>query len=234
MKILLTISFVCFWYMLAFSKSVILSWDPNSEDDLAGYNIYYGTSSGSYDNAVDVGNNISWIKNLVVSATYYFVATAYDTVMNESDYSNEVNITITGDIDNIPTKKLNIDLEVFQLNNPVILEVVAYSNEIQDETGWTIGGHINRTNTDAGLYILNPEQLIIRVVFDAKIIGYGVCIEESRPIRIESAVWFVYPEFNEVEFITNAQRPFINFVGDCWIPNESNANLRIENIRIFK
>ncbi len=28
---------------------VALSWDANAEPDLAGYNVYYGSSSGNYD-----------------------------------------------------------------------------------------------------------------------------------------------------------------------------------------
>jgi len=36
--------------------TVTVSWDPVSDADLAGYKVYYGTSSGTYPNVVDVGN----------------------------------------------------------------------------------------------------------------------------------------------------------------------------------
>ena len=40
----------------ATTDSATLSWAGNSESDLAGYNVYQGTTSGSYGPAVDVGN----------------------------------------------------------------------------------------------------------------------------------------------------------------------------------
>ncbi len=52
------------WAYPGFSETV--EWDANPEPDLAGYNIYYGTESGNYDQSINVGNNISWfVDNLV-------------------------------------------------------------------------------------------------------------------------------------------------------------------------
>ncbi len=80
----------------AFS-GVLASWDPNPESDLAGYNIYFGTSSGNYDQSIDVGNNVEWFtNNLVISAVYYFAVTAYDSSNNESPFSREASLLITG------------------------------------------------------------------------------------------------------------------------------------------
>lgn len=64
--------------------------DGTPLNDLTGYRIYYGTSSGQYSNSVDVGTfTSSVISGLTVGETYYFVVTAYDTAGNESGYSNE-------------------------------------------------------------------------------------------------------------------------------------------------
>ncbi|NIQ37675.1 MAG: hypothetical protein GTN81_03695 [Proteobacteria bacterium] len=68
-----------------------LAWDPNTEPDLAGYRIYYGTASGQYTDFVDVGDTTTYrLGSLQDGVTYYLAATAHDTSGNESDYSNEV------------------------------------------------------------------------------------------------------------------------------------------------
>jgi fibronectin type 3 domain-containing protein len=67
-----------------------LAWSPNGEPDLAGYKIYYGTSSQDYINFVDVGLVTSYRLDELLDDTAYFVAvTAYDTAGNESDFSEE-------------------------------------------------------------------------------------------------------------------------------------------------
>ena len=83
------------------AAQVTLAWDHNKEADLAGYKIYYGTSSGNYDVTWDVGNwTTCTIAGLEEGKTYYFAATAYDIHDNESDFSNEVSHSIaSSDID---------------------------------------------------------------------------------------------------------------------------------------
>lgn len=69
--------------------------DGTQLTDLAGYKIYYGTSSGNYTTTVDVGNINSYqLNNLPDGFTYYFVTTAYDLSGNESGYSNEASKTL--------------------------------------------------------------------------------------------------------------------------------------------
>jgi hypothetical protein len=82
----------------SFAGDVTLSWGPpaiNSDGtiltDLAGYKIYYGTTSGNYVYYVDIGNVINYrIMDLGEGLTYYFAVTAYDTSGNESEFSAEV------------------------------------------------------------------------------------------------------------------------------------------------
>ncbi len=83
------------------AAQVAFSWLPNTEPTLAGYKIYYGTSSGNYTNVTDVGlppvvdgRVQADIDNLTPGKTYYFAATAYDSSGVESDYSNEVSTTV--------------------------------------------------------------------------------------------------------------------------------------------
>ncbi len=77
--------------------SVALAWNPpitNSDGsqltDLAGYKIYYGPSSGNYTNSVDLGNISSFTIGDLTAGTWCFTTTAYDSLGNESSYSNEV------------------------------------------------------------------------------------------------------------------------------------------------
>ena len=80
------------------SQSATLSWDANSESDLAGYEVHYGEESGNYSMSLDVGmitpvnNRVSYVLgNLASGKTYYFAVKAYDSSGNVSTTSNEVN-----------------------------------------------------------------------------------------------------------------------------------------------
>jgi len=71
----------------------VLTWDRNSEGDLAGYRIYYGYSSGDYSNSIDLGKSTKCelsLLNLAEKVTYYISITAYDIAGNESDFSDFV------------------------------------------------------------------------------------------------------------------------------------------------
>ena len=51
--------------------SVSFTWDPNSESDLAGYEIYYGTEAGNYQWNIDVGNVTNYsVNGLDTGMTY--------------------------------------------------------------------------------------------------------------------------------------------------------------------
>jgi len=74
---------------------VIVSWNPNIENDLAGYKIYRGFTSKNFDFVVDVGSVISWNDSIFCDSTYYYAVTAYDTANNESEFSDEVIVNFT-------------------------------------------------------------------------------------------------------------------------------------------
>ena len=76
-------------------NSAILSWDPNTEEDLAGYWVYYGTASDDYTTVLDAGLTDTpeapeyTVTDLEIGVRYYFALTAYDFSGNESDFSDE-------------------------------------------------------------------------------------------------------------------------------------------------
>ena len=91
-----------------FAAQVTLAWDANTEVPLAGYKIYYKTSTpgAPYDGAganegdspievplallTDKDNPEYTLTGLSDTKTYYFVVTAYNSDKRESGYSGEV------------------------------------------------------------------------------------------------------------------------------------------------
>jgi chitinase len=87
----------------ALAAQATLAWDPNTESDLAGYKVHYGTASGSYTVHTDVHNVTTYtVTGLTAGQTYYFAATAYDASGNESGYSNPVSYAVPG-VNGAPT-----------------------------------------------------------------------------------------------------------------------------------
>lgn len=68
-----------------------LRWKPNSDRDLAGYRLRYGTAPGMYSETIDVGNVTEYeLFGLDPAQAYYFVVQAYDKAGNESSPSSEI------------------------------------------------------------------------------------------------------------------------------------------------
>lgn len=94
-------------FILGFSNEantgqLTLAWDKNTDPEVTGYNLYYGTSSGVYNYNTNAGNVDHYTQSgLDPGYTYFFVATAYGSGQ-ESDYSNEVSayVIITSVISN--------------------------------------------------------------------------------------------------------------------------------------
>lgn len=77
--------------------SVILAWSPSLDTNVVGYNIYYGGAGGDYTNMINIGKVTSTtISGLTAGVTYYFAATAYDALGDESAYSAEISYLVPG------------------------------------------------------------------------------------------------------------------------------------------
>lgn len=81
--------------------SVNLSWetpvsptDGSTFSNLAGYNLYYGTTPHLYSTTIDAGNVKAYTIQDLPAGTYYFAITAYDPSGNETGFSEERTITI--------------------------------------------------------------------------------------------------------------------------------------------
>ncbi len=89
--ILVTVFFISSSFVSA--AQLKLAWDANTESDLAGYKVYYGTGSRTYGSPINVGNVTTYtLTGLIAGRTYYIAVKAFDTAVpaNESGYSNEV------------------------------------------------------------------------------------------------------------------------------------------------
>ena len=86
--------------------SMTLSWtaptlntDGTPLTNLAGYNIYFGPSQGNYPNQIRINNpSIStYLVDNLLPNTYYVVASSFNTLGVESDFSNVAVKTVTSD-----------------------------------------------------------------------------------------------------------------------------------------
>jgi len=93
-RVFLAMLFLCITAELAESAVVTLAWNPNSESDLAGYALSYGTTSGQLTTTIDVGNTTIYAFAIPDPTKVYYIAIrAYDTSGLFSPFSNEVATT---------------------------------------------------------------------------------------------------------------------------------------------
>jgi hypothetical protein len=89
------ILFVGFLPQAQAASSITLAWDSSASPAIAGYLLYYGTSSGSYSQNLNVGNaTIAKVTNLAPGQTYYFVVTAYSHTGLQSLPSDQLSVAI--------------------------------------------------------------------------------------------------------------------------------------------
>ena len=82
---------IIFITQMSYGAYLNLTWNANTEEDLAGYKVYYGTLSGNYETTIDVENITEYkLADLKEGITYYIALTAYDNSNNESEKSDEV------------------------------------------------------------------------------------------------------------------------------------------------
>ncbi len=110
----LIVLILLFFPLCVYGHDITLEWDyPDPPTDIEGFRLYTSTVSGSYSShAVE----ISWPKlqgKVVIPSdgTHYFVATAYDESGNESDFSNEVSVTL---VTGVPGKPQMLKIIIIQ------------------------------------------------------------------------------------------------------------------------
>src|SRR6202790_382494 len=80
----------------AATQSVSLAWNTSTDPSVVGYNVNYGTSSGSYTQTLNAGSIASaTVSSLAAGQTYYFVVTARNAAAQNSLVSNQVSFVTT-------------------------------------------------------------------------------------------------------------------------------------------
>jgi chitodextrinase len=84
---------------LVSASNLRFAWTGSADPNVVGYKLSYGTSSHSYSKTLDAGNaTAATVSSLTPGATYYFVVTAYNSIGLQSLPSNEVSLTLSGNV----------------------------------------------------------------------------------------------------------------------------------------
>ncbi|MCK4378936.1 MAG: hypothetical protein KAW01_06305, partial [Deltaproteobacteria bacterium] len=92
----LTVFIICLIFLFSnlsspFARTITLSWNPNTENDLAGYKVFVGLASAEYDTFYSVGKVDEYQLDLPSDEDdYYLALKAFDYSGNESAFSAEV------------------------------------------------------------------------------------------------------------------------------------------------
>jgi hypothetical protein len=106
------------------TQSVTFGWEPSTDTNVVGYNIYSGTASRVYTSKISVGSvTTATISGLVEGTTYYFAATTYDAINQESDFSDEISYTVPG----MATNQLPTITGMLTTNTAIVGQNVTFS-----------------------------------------------------------------------------------------------------------
>lgn len=103
-KVLLFLALIILLSSISYGADVSVSWNANTEADLAGYHLYQSTAAGAHVKGIFSADILKPATTYTIvglqDGTYFWVLTAYDVVGNESVFSDEVSLKI----DNPPAK----------------------------------------------------------------------------------------------------------------------------------
>ena len=88
-----------------------VAWDRNTDSQTAGYRLYYGTASGSYQWSVDVGNQVTAPLTLSAGSVYYMTVRGYNASYQYGPASNEASINLSTPTPTPPTAQIQASMQ---------------------------------------------------------------------------------------------------------------------------
>ncbi len=124
------------------AAQVTLAWDPNSEPDVAGYRLYYGSAGGEFGTVINTGNVTNFTAaDLAPGSTYAFYVTCYNTSGLESEPSNVVEYVVPPIGDGGPeVSSLRVTAGGLEMNweaTPGAVYRILFKSDLS-ETGWQL------------------------------------------------------------------------------------------------
>ncbi|MGH8589734.1 MAG: PKD domain-containing protein, partial [Gammaproteobacteria bacterium] len=173
-----------FFFCSSFAQAgqVTLAWDASTSSGVAGYEINYGQTSGSYATQVDVGNQTSYtVTGLNDGATYYFAAKAYNSGKTIwSALSNQVSATIPS-TPAVPTAGFNANPT--SGTAPLTVTFTDTSTGNITTWSWNFGDGTTSTAKNAAKTYTNPGSYTVGLT----VTGPGGSNTATRTISVATA-----------------------------------------------
>jgi hypothetical protein len=89
------LSFVVISAISAAAQTPTLVWEPSPDPSAVGYMVFWGTSSGSYANSLDIGKALTFVIPVDVGGKYFIAVSAYNADGVAGPRSQEISVTLT-------------------------------------------------------------------------------------------------------------------------------------------
>jgi large repetitive protein len=134
--LVLIVAFLVLFPDTGIASSLRVTWNANSDSDLTGYKVYYGTQSNTYGTPVSIVGAVSYdIPNVQAGSTYYVAVSAYDSSNNESVKSTEQSAYIPVSDTTPPTGSVSINSAAASTTSTAVTLTLSASDAAGTVTG---------------------------------------------------------------------------------------------------
>ena len=235
--VVLALALMLFIPAISIAAEVTLAWDPNPEsEDVAGYKVYCGYSSGNYEINFNAGNQTTYtISGLESGQVYYFAVTAYNIEGYESDFSEEIAYYVPQ-----PTIDIDTDFDGLTDDEEITVYGTDPNNADTDGDGITDGNEVgywadnwnDDYDGDSIINLLDPDSDNDGLLDGLELVyEFNPSDSDSKPLFpiMETGEVSITHEWQRIEFSKYFFDPVV--VAKSLSYNGSNAAiLRIQNV----